>query len=77
MLAQIGAQIDAPFDPWQHLDTVAEVLARYPEHREMFYDTVATCAFGMVLPAIESRREVRDTASDRPMAQHHSRPWLN
>ena len=62
MLAQIGTQIGAPFDPWQHLDTVAEVLARYLERREMFYDTVVTCAFGVVLPAMESRKEVRATA---------------
>jgi hypothetical protein len=46
MLTQISVQIGAEFDPRQHLDTVAEVLARYPDRREMLFNAVATCTFG-------------------------------
>lgn len=77
LLAQIGAQICAPFDPWKHLDAVAEVLARYPERKEMLYDAAATCTFGMVLPAVENRKEVQKTTSAWPITQCLSGPWRN
>ena len=66
LLELVANQIDREFDPWRHLEIVANVLRQYPNRRDMLLNAASQCAFGMAVHAVDDRKEERPSASAWP-----------